>query len=70
VESIKAAKVPAIFAENVHNPKLMERLAREAGVRLAPALYTDALGKPGSAGDSYEKMIRHNVSTIVDALKP
>jgi ABC-type Zn uptake system ZnuABC Zn-binding protein ZnuA len=69
VESIKAAGVPAIFAENVHNPKLMERLAREAGVALAPPLYTDALGKPGSAGDTYEKMMRHNVTTIVDALK-
>jgi zinc/manganese transport system substrate-binding protein len=27
VGSIKTAKVPAIFAENVHNPKLMQRLA-------------------------------------------
>jgi ABC-type Zn uptake system ZnuABC Zn-binding protein ZnuA len=70
VESVKATKVSAIFAENVHNPKLMERLARETGVKLAPPLYTDALGKPGSAGDTYEKMIRHNVTTIVNALKP
>lgn len=70
VESVKAAKVPAIFAENVHNPKLMDRLAKEAGVKLAPPLFTDALGKPGSEGDTYEKMIRHNVTTIVEALKP
>ena len=69
VESVKAAKVPAIFAENVHNPRLMERLAKEAGVKLAPPLYTDALGKPGSEGDTYEKMVRHNVTTIVEALK-
>ena len=34
VDAIKAAKVPAIFAENVQNPKLMQRLAKEAGVRL------------------------------------
>jgi ABC-type Zn uptake system ZnuABC Zn-binding protein ZnuA len=70
VESIKAARVPAIFAENVHNPKLMERLAKEAGVKLAPPLFTDALGKPGTEGDTYEKMIRHNVTVIVEALKP
>jgi len=37
-------------------------------VELAPPLYTDALGEPGSAGDTYVKMIRYNVSTIVDAL--
>lgn len=70
VEEVKRAGVPAIFAENVHNPKLMERLAKEAGVRLAPPLFTDALGRPGGEGDSYEKMVRHNVTTIVDALKP
>ncbi len=70
VASVKAAKVPAIFAENVHNPKLMERLGKEAGVKLAPPLVTDALGKPGGEGDTYEKMIRHNVAAIVDALKP
>jgi len=70
IESVKAAKVPAIFAENVHNPKLMERLATEAGVNLAPPLYTDALGQPGTTGDTYEKMVRHNVTTIVAALKP
>jgi len=70
VESVKAAKVPAIFAENVHNPKLMERLATEANVKLAPPLFTDALGKPGTSGDTYEKMMRHNVTTIVAALKP
>lgn len=69
VDSIKAAKVPAIFAENTQNPKVMERLAREAGVKLAPPLFTDALGKPGSQGDTYENMIRSNVTTIVDALK-
>jgi ABC-type Zn uptake system ZnuABC Zn-binding protein ZnuA len=69
VEAIKAAKVPAIFAENVQNPKLMERLAKEAGVRLAPPLFTDALGRPGSEGDSYVKMMRYNVTTIVTQLK-
>jgi zinc/manganese transport system substrate-binding protein len=68
-EAIKAAKVPTIFAENVHNPKLMQRLAKEAGVRLGPPLFTDALGKEGSDGDSYVKMMRYNVTTIVTQLK-
>lgn len=70
VGAVKAAGVPAIFAENVHNPKLVERLAAEAGAKVAPPLYTDALGKPGTVGETYEGMVRHNVSTIVTALKP
>lgn len=69
IKSVKAAKVPAIFAENIHNPKLMQRLAEEAGVKLAPPLFTDALGTTGSEGDTYEKMVRYNVTTIVEALK-
>jgi len=69
VEEIAAAGVPAIFAENVANPDLMTAIAAEAGVQLAPTLYTDALGPPGSPGETYDGMMRSNVMTIVDALK-
>lgn len=69
VDEIKAIGVPAIFAENVHNPKLMEQIANEAGVALAPSLYTDALGPSGSEGDTYIKMMRYNTDVIVAALK-
>lgn len=68
VEQIKAVGVSAIFAENVSNPALMEQIANEAGVTLAATLYTDALGEPGSAGDTYLKMMRSNVTTMVTAL--
>jgi zinc/manganese transport system substrate-binding protein len=68
VEQIRASGVPAIFAENVSNPALMETIAREAGVELAPTLFTDALGEPGSEGATYLEMVRFNVTTIVSAL--
>ena len=68
VQSIKAAGVPAIFAENVSNQQLIDTIANEAGVKVAPPLYTDALGEPGSAGATYIDMMRYNVSTIVTAL--
>jgi zinc/manganese transport system substrate-binding protein len=69
IGAIEEAGVPVIFAENVSNPALMESIAAEAGVTLAPPLYTDALGEPGSPGERYEGLIRSNVTTIVDALK-
>jgi ABC-type Zn uptake system ZnuABC Zn-binding protein ZnuA len=69
VEEIRAAGVPAIFVENAGNPALMQRIAEEAGVELAPPLYTDALGLPGSGADTYLGMIRTNAKTIVDALQ-
>jgi ABC-type Zn uptake system ZnuABC Zn-binding protein ZnuA len=70
VGKVKAQKVLAVFCEASHNSKLVERLAAAAGVQLAPPLYTDALGAKGSPGDTYLGMMRHNVTTIVDALKP
>jgi ABC-type Zn uptake system ZnuABC Zn-binding protein ZnuA len=68
IEEVKAAGVPVIFAENISNPKLMERIAAEAGVTLGPTLYTDALTEPGDDGDTYLKMMRHNVTALVTAL--
>jgi ABC-type Zn uptake system ZnuABC Zn-binding protein ZnuA len=69
ITEIDEAGVPAIFAENVSNPDLMEAIAAEAGVALAPPLYSDALGAPGTPGEHYDGMIRSNVTTIVEALK-
>ncbi|MDX2097896.1 MAG: zinc ABC transporter substrate-binding protein [Leptolyngbyaceae cyanobacterium bins.59] len=69
VESIKATKVPAIFAETTINPALIQTVAQEAGVKLAPrSLYSDSIGAKGSDGDSYIKMMVANTTTIVEAL--
>ena len=68
IEEIANAGVPAIFAENVSNPDLMESIAVEAGVILAPPLFTDALGAPGTEASSYDGMMRGNVTIIVNAL--
>lgn len=65
---IEDAGVPAIFTENTVNPDLMQSIADEAGVELAPTLYTDALGEEGSAGASYIGMMTYNTGTIVAAL--
>lgn len=69
VEKIEASGVPAIFGENVSDPGVMEAVAAEAGVDLAPPLYTDALGGSGSEGGTYVRMVRYNVSTMSEALR-
>jgi len=68
VEQIKAAGVPAVFAESSNNPALMEQIAAEAGVQLAPTLYPESLSEPGGPADTYLELVRHNVATIVTAL--
>ena len=69
VGEVEASGVPAIFGENVSDPGVMEGIAAEAGVELAPPLYTDALGGPGSEGGTYLRMVRYNVSTMSEALR-
>lgn len=68
VEQIDDAGVPAIFAENVMNPDLMQAIADEAGVELAPPLYSDALSDSDSGAATYIDMMRSNTTTIVTAL--
>lgn len=68
VDEIRRVRVPAIFAENVSNPELIERIAAESGVEVGPPLFTDALGEPGSAGATYLEMMRYNTDSIVRAL--
>jgi manganese/iron transport system substrate-binding protein len=68
-DAIRKANVPAIFAETTINPQLIQTVATEAGVKLAPReLYSDSIGAPGSEGDSYINMMVTNTRTIVEAL--
>jgi ABC-type Zn uptake system ZnuABC Zn-binding protein ZnuA len=69
IESIRAEQVKAIFLENIGNSAVAEQIATEAGVVVGGALYTDALGAPGTPGDTYLNMMRHNTDTIVAALR-
>lgn len=67
IEEIKARRVKAIFAENIENPKVLEQITIETGAKPGGMLYADGLGSGAAA--TYEGMMRHNVSTIVEALK-
>ncbi|MFC4452768.1 metal ABC transporter solute-binding protein, Zn/Mn family [Deinococcus sonorensis] len=69
ITAVRAQRVHAIFTENTVNARLAQTLSQETGVKIAPPLYTDALGAPGSSGDSYLKAFRYNVDTIMKALK-
>jgi zinc/manganese transport system substrate-binding protein len=67
IAEIKKQGVKAIFLENTLNPKVSVEITRESGAKIGGSLYADGLG-PGE-GETYAGMVRHNVNTIVDALK-
>ncbi len=65
VNEIKKNKVTAIFAENISDPRVLERVAKDTGTNIGGTLYADALSAPGTQADTYLKMFELNVSTIV-----
>jgi len=69
VDSIRRHRVKAIFVETSVNPTAVREIAREAGVVIGGELYSDSMGPPGSAGETYLGMMRENVITIVHSLK-
>ena len=70
IRQVKAQRIPAVFVENISDRRLLDQIARETGARIGGTLYSDALSGPGGPAATYLDMIRHNVRTIVAALKP
>lgn len=66
---LRSRGVPAVFIESTANPKVVERLGKDAGAHLGGTLLSDSLDVAGHLGDSYLGMFAHNVRTIVSALK-
>jgi zinc/manganese transport system substrate-binding protein len=68
IAQIRAQKIPAVFLENVADPRLLERIARESGARIGGTLYSDALTDANGPAPTYVEMMRHNVKELVGAL--
>ncbi|HAT09637.1 MAG TPA: hypothetical protein DCS97_03385 [Planctomycetes bacterium] len=66
---IRNQGVRGVFLEYAKNPRLVEQLAAEAGVKVAATLYLDGLGPAGSPAESYQGMFRSNVAAILAALR-
>jgi manganese/zinc/iron transport system substrate-binding protein len=71
---IKRRKVKALFTESSVSPKAIQAIienCRSAGweVEEGGSIFSDAMDEPGEPAGNYIGMVRHNVNTIVDALK-
>jgi len=64
---IRSQGVKAVFFESIENSRAVNQIAAETGARSGGVLYSDGLGD--TEASTYDSMMRHNVSTIVDGLK-
>lgn len=74
VDFIRSHRVKAIFVESSVPHATIERVSLDAGVRIGGELFSDAMGTPGVIENgydlgTYEGMIKHNLTTIVESLK-
>lgn len=67
-QQVRLQGVRALFLENMSDPRLVQRIAADSGVRVGGTLYADALSRPGGPADSYLRLMDHNARTIVAAL--
>jgi zinc/manganese transport system substrate-binding protein len=65
VAELKKNQVVAIFPEKESNPKILQTLTMDTGIRLGEPLIADGTGQ-----QSYQEFFRHNVQAIVKALAP
>lgn len=69
IDFIKARHLKSVFIETSVNPKLLEQISSETGAKVGGILYSDSIGNDGTAEGTYIGAVKHNVNTIVNALK-
>lgn len=69
VRELRTQHVRALFLESAGDPRLMQQIAREAGVRIGGELYADTLSPAGGPADTYLHLFEHNVKTMLQAMR-
>jgi len=68
IQQIRAEGTTALFVENMSDPRLIEQIAKETGVKPGGALYADALSEKGQDAPTYLDMFKHNISLLAPAM--
>ena len=74
VDFIKQKNIKSVFIESSVPHNTIERISKDSGARIGGELFSDAMGTPGQMENgydlgTYEGMIKHNINTVVNALK-
>jgi zinc/manganese transport system substrate-binding protein len=68
ITQIRALKIPAVFLENISDPRLMQRISAETGVRIGGTLFSDGLSDEKGDVPTYIELVRHNIKALTSAL--
>lgn len=68
ITQIREEGVSAVFIESVTDNRLMQQIASETGATIGGTLYAGALSQADGPASTYIDMIRHNATTLSNAL--
>ncbi|MEJ6691455.1 MAG: zinc ABC transporter substrate-binding protein [Paracoccaceae bacterium] len=68
ITQIRRDSISAVFIESITDNRMMEQIANETGATIGGTLYSDALSGETGPASTYLDMIRHNATTLSDAL--
>ena len=68
ITQIRRERISAVFIESITDNRMMEQIANETGATIGGTLYSDALSGETGPASTYLDMMRHNATTLSDAL--
>ena len=68
IRQIRAEKIPAVFLENISDPRLIKQIADETGAKIGGTVFSDALSPKSGPAGTYIDMMRHNIREFASAL--
>jgi zinc/manganese transport system substrate-binding protein len=68
IRQIREQAIPAVFLENISDPRLIKRIAEETKAKIGGTLFSDALSPPDGPAGTYIDMMRHNIRELTGAL--
>lgn len=66
---IRQENIKALFVESISDPRLIEQIGRETGVKPAGALFSDSLSDAKGPASNYLSMMRANTAALTQAVK-
>ena len=68
IDQIREEKASALFVENISDPRLVNQISAETGIKVGGALYSDALSAADGPASTYIDLMRNNIATIKGAI--
>jgi zinc/manganese transport system substrate-binding protein len=68
IRQIKTQKIPAVFMENISDPRLVKRIAAETDAKIGGTVYSDALSDDKGPASTYIDMMQNNIRELSAAL--